>query len=171
MCNPLMFMAAGTGAQAAGAQQAAKAQKTSLLYDAQVSDNNAQLAEWQAQDAVQQGGVQEQAIHMQAAAVKGSQRAAMAANGLDLTEGTPREVLTSTDYLAKVDANTAHDNALRAAWGYRTQGAGYKDAAANARASADSISPSHAALLSLLGNSGQVSSTWYSMNKAGVKGA
>jgi hypothetical protein len=168
MCNPLaigLTMAVGAGASAASAQQAAKAQKTSLLYDSQVASNNAQLAEWNAQDALYQGGVQEQAIRMQATAVKASQRTAMAANGVDLTEGTPQNILTSTDYLAAVDVNTARDNALKAAWGYRTQGAGYKDAAYNARASSDSISPGRSAVLSLLGSSGQVASSWYAMNK------
>jgi hypothetical protein len=168
MCNPMLFMAAGAGASAAGAQQAAEAQKTTLLYDSQVASNNAQLAEWQAQDALYQGGVQEQAIKMQATALKSTQRTAMAANGIDTTEGSANNVLTSTDYLSAVDVNTARDNALKAAWGYRTQGTGYKDAAANARASSDSISPGSAAFLSLLGSSGQVASTWYASKKAGA---
>jgi hypothetical protein len=156
----MYFMAAGAGASAAGAQNAAEAQKTSLLYDSQVASNNAQLAEWQAQDAIYHGGVQEQAIKMQATALKSIQRAAMAANGIDTTQGSANDVLTSTDYLSAVDVNTARDNALKAAWGYRTQGTGYKDAAANARASGDTISPGNAAFLSLLGSSGQVASTW-----------
>jgi hypothetical protein len=164
-------MAAGAGASAAGAEQQAKVQQTTLLYNSQVADNNAQLAEWNAQDAIYQGGVQEQAIKMQATALKSSQRASMAANGIDTTQGSANDVLTSTDYLSAVDANTARDNALKAAWGYRTQATGYKDAAYNARASADSISPGNAAFLSLLGSSGQVATSWYAMNKSGVKGA
>lgn len=171
MCNPMLFMAAGAGASAAGAQNAAEAQKKSLLYDSQVAGNNATLAEWQAQDAIYQGGVQEQAIKMQATALKSSQRTAMAANGIDTTEGSANDVLTSTDYLSAVDANTARDNALKAAWGYRTQGTGYRDASANARASSDSISPGSAAVMSLLGSSGQVATSWYAMKKAGVQGA
>ena len=168
MCNAMYFMAAGAGANAAGAEQGARAQKASLLYDAQVSSNNAQIAEWQAQDAAAQGGAQVQAIQMNAMATKSSQRATMAANGIDTTEGSANNVLTSTDYLAAVDENTARDNALKAAWGYRTQAAGYRDASANARATADGINPGKAAFLSLLGSSGQVASSWYSMNKAGV---
>lgn len=166
MCNPMLFMAAGAGASAAGAQQAAKVQQASLLYDSQVASNNATIAEWQAQDAITQGGAQVQAIQMNAMAMKSSQRTAMAANGIDTTEGSANNVLTSTDYLAAVDVNTARDNALKAAWGYRTQGVGYKDSAANALNARDTISPSSAAALSLLGSSGQVASSWYSMNKA-----
>lgn len=196
MCNPVLFMAAGMGAQAAGARQAAQAQKTSLLYESQVANNNAQIAEYQAQgaeaqaraaegqarDATVYGGIREQAVRMQSAALKSSQRTALAANGVDVREGSANDILTSTDYMTALDVNavgmdtrsavmdayTARDNALKNAWGYRTQGAGYKDAAANSRASAATVSPNRSALLSLIGNSGQVANTWYNMNKAGA---
>lgn len=168
MCNPMLFMAAGAGAQAAGASNAAKAQKSSLLYDAQVADNNATIAEWQAQDAIRSGQLEEQGVRMQAAAVKASQRASMAANGIALDEGSAVDVLTSTDYLEERDALTVRDNALKSAWGYRTQGTNFADSARNARAGAKAISPTAAAATSLLGSAGQVASTWYGMNKAGV---
>jgi hypothetical protein len=167
-----MYMqAAGMGANAAGAEQNAKAQKTSLLYDSQVASNNARIADWQAEDALYQGGVQQQAIQLQATALKSSQRASMAANGIDTTEGSANDVLTSTDYLSTVDVNTARDNALKAAWGYRTQAAGFRDAAVNARASSNAISPGKAALLSLLGGAGQVATSWYAMSKTGAGGS
>lgn len=169
MCNPMMFQAAGAGAQAVGAANSAKAQKRSLLYDAQVADNNAQIAEWQAQDAVRSGQLEEQGLRMQVAAVKASQRVSMAANGIDLTEGSAVDVLTSTDYLGERDALTIRDNALKTAWGYRTQGTNYQDNARNTRAGARQISPGMAAASSLLGNAGSVASGWYNAKKAGVK--
>lgn len=160
MCNA--YQGAAAGAQAVAARQAAKAQKATLLYDAQVSENNATLAGWQADDAVAQGQRDEQTIRTQTAVIKSSQRAAMAANGIDVNAaGTAVDVQTSTDYMGEVDALTARDNALKTAWGYRTQGVNYKDNARNTRAGAGQIRPGVSAALSLLGSAG----TW-----AGSKG-
>lgn len=165
MCNPVAALAAGM--QAGGAYNSAQAQKQSLLYDAQVADNNATLAEWQARDAITVGNLKEQSVRMQMAGVKGSQRAAMAANGIDLTQGTAVDVLTSTDYMGERDALTVRNDALRSAWGYRTQGVGYQDNARMSRTGANSISPTAAAATSLIGDAGQVAAHWYS-KKAGA---
>ena len=50
-----------------------------------------------------------------------AQRVALAANGVDLTEGSDPEILTSTDVLGEGGYNTIHANAVRATWGQRTQ--------------------------------------------------
>lgn len=169
MCNPALYiMAAAAGAKAVGARNESKAQQASLLYDAKVSENNATLAEYQAKDALYLGGVDEQSSRMATAAVKSSQRAAMAANGIDLNEGSAADVQTTTDYRGTVEANAIGDSARRSAWGYRTQGVNYQDSARNLRSGANSISPNSAAGLSLLGSAGQVASTWYGMKKAGA---
>lgn len=210
MCNPMYFMAAGLGASAAGASSAAQQQnynaqllqqeqqlqqddqRRTLLYDAQVedvnakiADNNRQISEWQAIDAVRRGDLDIQGMQLDTAAVKGTQRATMAARGIDITEGSANDVLTTTDWSAAVDQQTVRDNARRAAWGYRVQGASYvneanahRDTAANMRYSASTarpipvartVSPTSAAAVSLLAGSGQVASTWYQMNKTGGK--
>lgn len=210
MCDPMYFMAAGIGAQAAATSSAAKQQnyqavllqqeqqaqqddqRRTLLYDAQVeevnakiADNNRQITEWQAIDAVRRGDLDIQGMQLDTAAVKGTQRATMAARGVDITEGSANDVLTTTDWSAAVDQQTVRDNARRTAWGYRVQGTDYlnqatahRDTAVNMRYSAASarpipvartVNPTSAAAVSLLGNAGQVATTWYSMNKAGVK--
>lgn len=165
MCNPMIFAGASAGASAVSARQNAKAEKASLLYDSQVAENNATLAEYQAKDVLATGRRDEQAYRMQAAAVKASRRAAMAANGLDLTEGSPVDVQVGTDYVTETDVNTIRNNAVKSAWGYRTQGAGYKDQAALNRATSSSIKPNSAAALSLLGSAGQVAGSWHSTRK------
>lgn len=214
MCNPMVFMAATTalsvGTQMAASRSAAKQQnynaqvvqqdlqaqqddlKRSLLYDAKVEDNNAliadnnkQITEWQAIDAIRRGDLDVQGMQLNTASVKGSQRASMAARGADINEGSNNDVLTSTDWSAAVDQQTVRDNARRTAWGYRVQGTDYanqasahRDTAANMRDSAASarpipvartVNPNSAAAISLLSNAGQVANTWYSMNKVGVK--
>jgi hypothetical protein len=91
-----------------------------------VAENNAKLAEYQARQALRQGAAQEQALRLRTAQMKGTQRATMAARGLSLTEGSPLNILTTTDYMGERDALTARDNALRTAWGYRQEAANYK---------------------------------------------
>jgi hypothetical protein len=208
MCNAMYFMAAGMGAQAAAARSSAQQQnyqavliqreqqaqqddqRRTLLYDAQVEDVNAQIAEnnkqiteWQAIDAVHRGDQTVQGMQLDTAGLKGSQRATMAARGIDITEGSANDVLTTTDWTAAVDQETVRDNARREAWGYRVQGTNFanqanaardtaahmRDSAASARpvAVARTVSPTAAAGLSLLGNAGQVANVWYQMNKAG----
>ncbi len=168
MCSPVALMAASAGAQTVGAYNSAKAQQASLLYDAQTADNNAQLAEWQAQDAVTRGNLDEQSVRMRAAAVKASQRAAMAANGIDVTQGSAADIQTSTDYMGERDAFTVRNDALRSAWGYRTQGASYRDSAGMSRAGASSIRPSVSAATTLLGSATLVSSAWDAERRAGI---
>lgn len=162
---PYMMMA-GAAASAVGSANSASAQQAGLNYQADVAANNAQIAEWQAQDAIRQGQDQEQSSRMQYAATKSSQRAALAANGVALDEGSAVDVLTSTDYLNEMDASTIQANAARSAWGYRTQGTSYSDNAASLRAGAGAISPGSAAGLSLLGSATQAAGSWYQNSKA-----
>lgn len=89
--------------------------------EAAVAEGNARILEANAQDALRVGQQQEQQSRLQYANLKGSQRARLAANGLALDEGSALRILTDTDYLSDVDANTLHANAVREAMGYRTQ--------------------------------------------------
>lgn len=162
---PYMMLAA-SAASAVGAANSASAQQAGLNYQADVAANNAQIAEWQAQDAIRQGQEQEQSSRLQYAATKGTQRAALAANGVALDEGSAVDILTSTDYLNEMDASTIQANAARSAWGYRTQGTNYRDNATSLRAGAGAISPGSAAGMSLLGSASQMSQTWYRNSQA-----
>ncbi|CAB3624707.1 virion core protein, T7 gp14 family [Achromobacter pestifer] len=161
---PYMMLAA-SAASAVGSANSASAQQAGINYQADVAANNAQIAEWQAQDAIRQGQEQEQQSRLQYATTKSTQRAALAANGVALDEGSAVDILTSTDYTNELDASTIQANAARSAWGYRTQGTNYSDNAAALRAGAGAISPGSAAGLSLLGNAGQVSQSWYQYSK------
>ena len=159
-------MMAGAGASAMGASNSAKAQRAGLEYQADVAANNAQIAEWQAQDAIRQGQEQEQQNRLRYAATKGTQRAALAANGVALDEGSAVDILSSTDYANEMDAQTIQANAARSAWGYRTQGANYSDNAASLRAGAGAVSSGSAAGMCLLGSAGQVAGSWYQYSKS-----
>ncbi len=164
----LAGQAAGGAASTVGAYYGAKSQKTVLNGQATMADLNAQQAELAAQQELARGNAQIAQITARAGQVKGAQRAALAANGIDLGDGSAAEVLTSTDIAKETDMNQAQVNAINAAWGYRKQGTNYSNQALAARASADSISPGMAAATSLLGSATQVAGSWYNLNKGGV---
>lgn len=161
---PYMMLAA-SAASAVGSANSASAQQAGLNYQADVAANNAQIAEWQAQDAIRQGQEQEQQSRLQYATTKSTQRAALAANGVALDEGSAVDILTSTDYMDEMDASTIQANAARSAWGYRTQGTNYSDNAKSLRAGAGALNSGSAAGLSLLGSAGQVAQGWYQYSK------
>lgn len=162
--------AAGAGMNAIGSYYGAKSQQESLRAAANIADINAGMAEHAAQIELLRGNEAAASVSARAGQVKGAQRAAMAANGIDLGVGNAAEVLTSTDIGKEQDMNAVTANAVQAAWGQRMNATNYKNEALTKRAGADSISPFMAAASSLLGSSSQIASSWYMMNKAGVPG-
>lgn len=145
---------AGAVASIVGSYYSARSQKDALGLQAD-------LEEYQAQNALVQGEREMQRSRLSTAQLKSTQRASMAANGVDLSQGSAAQVLTSTDTLGEIDAQTIEHNALLNAWGYRSD-------ARMKRASASAISPGMSAATSLLGSAGQVASSWYAMSKAGA---
>lgn len=129
---------AGMGAKAIGAYNSAQAQKSSYR-------TNAMLAGEQAGQAITAGQTREESSLLRTAQTYGEQRASMAANGVDLGQGSATDVLATTKFIGDRDAAAIQDNALREAWGYKTQSAIDNSAAAG-------INPAGAAGLSLLGS-------------------
>ena len=180
---------AGAASSAIGAYGSAQASKTSLNLQATLSDINAkstmdmaeinrQQAEKVAQQTLLTGEREVQRSQIATTNLKSKQRVSMAANGIDLGEGSATQVLTSTDVMGEIDANTLQANAVRSAWGYRTQGeaefnrsrvqaSNQTSQGAMSRASAEAISPLGAGFTSLLGSAGTVASNWYQYNKGG----
>lgn len=178
MCTPISSISAGTlGALSQGLQiagtvagafgkyQESKATKAAYNYQSAVARNNAQVAEWQAQDALERGQREEQAQRLKAAQLRGSQVASLAARGIAIDEGSPLNLLQDTDYMAELDALTIRDNAAKEAWGYRVQGANYSADASMLAGRADAESPWFNAFGTALTGAGQVASHWYRPNK------
>lgn len=159
---------AGMLSGAVGSFYSARSTKNQLKYEAAIADINARLSEKAAQQELQRGQFEVGQITRRAGQIKGSQRASMAANGIDLGVGSAAELQASTDLMKEIDRNQAEVNAISSAWGYRTQGTNYQNQATMSRASASSINPGASAATSLLGSSGNVASQWYSLSKAGV---
>jgi len=157
MCTPELamgFMGAGAAAQTVSSYYGAKSQQQMLSLQADMQER-------QAQSTLLAGERAEQTSRLSTAGLKGAQRAAMAANGVDLGEGSAARVLTSTDVMGESDAETIRANAIRQAFGYRID-------ATLRRGAAAAIKPGMAAFTTLLGTGAQVASTWYQLDKAGA---
>ena len=151
----------------AGSFYSAKSQRSSLKFAADMAKINARIAETGAQSVLAQGEREAGALALRYGQMKGSQRAAMAANGVDLGSGSAAEIQASTDLLKETDLNTIQANAVRSAWGYRLQATNYENSALVGEATAGGISPGASAATSLLGGAGAVASSWYRLGKSG----
>ncbi|MBY3038937.1 hypothetical protein HFO76_22695 [Rhizobium laguerreae] len=107
---------------AAGTMQQAQATKAASNYNAQVAEMNAKIADRQAKDAIDRGKQDEQQKRLQTAQLQGKQRAAMAANGLDLSFGSPLDTIVDTAKMGEIDALNIRTNAYREAYGYKVEG-------------------------------------------------
>lgn len=128
MCLPALPLigaivgVAGTAMQVVGGINAANATAASSNYQAQVSRNNAVIAENNAKAVQEAGQSEEQAQRQKTAQLIGAARATMAANGLDTTSGTNLDILGDTAKLGELDALTIRSNTARKVYGYRVQG-------------------------------------------------
>lgn len=149
----------------------ARAAQSLANYQANVAEQNAALAELRAVDAESRGSLDAQTLATRAAGLIGRQRAATAANGVVLNEGSPQAIRESTEAMRDADIATIKNNAARAAWGHRMEEANYRTSAAAQRAQASAISPSAAGVTSLLTGAGDVSAKWYDIYKNGGFGS
>lgn len=152
---------AGMFTGAGASKDASEATKKGYEFQSAVERNKAQVAEWQAQDALERGSNARGRQQLKTAALKGSQRARLAAAGQDLTEGSAFNILADTDYMGGMDERTITDNAEKEAWALRETARTGMSNAAFLQARADSESPSGSMFTSLLGSAGTVATNWY----------
>lgn len=151
-----------------GAYNQASMQKSALDYYAQISSNNAKLADYQGRQAGVIGQTLEQNSELRTAGVYGAQRAGLAANGVDLGEGSANDILTTTKMMGTRDALTIRDNAARQQWGFAVEAQNYTAEAAAEKASAGMISPLRSSLGSAITGATAVAKSYYGFKKYGV---
>ena len=149
------------GFQVFSAIQQGQAKEDQANYEAGVARNNQITAQYASDDALRRGELDVQKVQRQAAQLTGTQRASFAAKGMDITEGTPGDILDQTNFFGQIDANTARYNGKVDAWQKKTQAQNF-----GAQASAASDRAGGAMTGSLLSGAGQVASTWYAYGGA-----
>lgn len=136
MCDPLTLAIVGTGIATAGAGYsalAANAQARGVEAQARVNEQEANRS---AADAIHQGDVEQQQHYRQVSQQLGQQRAAMAANGLDLGFGSAADIQGDTAMIGAEDASTIAENTVRKTRGYQIQAANYESQARSAKSAA-----------------------------------
>lgn len=132
---------ATAGISAYSAAEAADSRKKQLEYQTAVQKNNAKVAEWQRSLALKEGEQQAATALQQKALLQSRQRVALAANGVDTSQGSALDILATTEYYSAVDVNNIQTTAARKAWGYENEGKGLNNDAAFANYQSSSISP------------------------------
>lgn len=107
--------------QIAGSYSKSKAEELQGDWEKSLNEHNARLAEMDSQDALERGERDATELKRQSKRLIGSQRVALAAQGLELDDGTALQLQTDTAEQAELDAITTRNNAWREAWGYRAQ--------------------------------------------------
>lgn len=148
-----------------------KANNTITADNAQATQltTNAVNAEGAAASAVSSGISTAANTETKGAQTVASQRATMAANGIDVSApGTAQSVQASTQYVTDQNVDTITANAARVAMGYTQQSQSDIANAGAYRAAADSVSPTLAGASTLLTSATGVASNWYRNQKVGV---
>lgn len=168
---------AAIGLSLVGAYQQAKASREAAKYNAEVSKRDAYIADLQSADARLRGFEVEQRLGKEADRVVASQRAALAAQGVDVESETALQLQESTARSFAQDQQTIRNNAIREAWGYQVRAqtlraqAGAQIAAGNSAATGQMLAGvSNAALIAGSSSFGG-SSAPSTVGSAGAAGA
>lgn len=94
-------------------------------YRAQVAKNNQAIELSNADAAMAAGQVEESNAKLKTGMTMAAQKAAQAANGVQVGVGSAKQVRDSTAYVGALDAAMIHYNAARAAFGHEAQAANY----------------------------------------------
>lgn len=132
-------------------------------YQSAVASNNAQLDEWQAQDALTRGVATRQQIQLKGGQVRGAQEASAGARGVALDEGSALNILADTQFGMTRDANIATDNANKEAWALRMRASMDTSNAGFLKSRAEAQSPMLDAMGTALTTGGRVAASWYTM--------
>ncbi|WP_320729552.1 virion core protein, T7 gp14 family [Enterobacter ludwigii] len=130
MCEPTTILA---GAAVASGALSAYNQYQTGKYTAAVAEQNADVAEAQAQDSINRGNAQAEEVRRRSRQAAGTQAATMGATGADLSTGNALDVFGDTAQFGALDALTTVNNAQREAYGYQVQAENYKSQASSAR--------------------------------------
>ena len=150
------------GASVGGTVMSAASMYQQSQVQEQVAKNNAQQAEYAAQDAQKRGEQDAAAIQRKGAALKSAQRAALASKGLDISYGGAADLQDQTDFFTQSDIATTRDNARREAWNLRARGQN-----ALTQGKADALNSMYQAGGTLLSGAGAVSDKWYRYSRGG----
>lgn len=125
--------AAQTIGSFAGQRRAGAAADAQGQYEGAILDQNANVSDQQAADAIARGKEAASRRGVDVRSDVGSSRASMAAQGLDLGVGSAAQIPGEIKAVGALDQLTIQNNARREAWGFTTQGVNERNQANLAR--------------------------------------
>mgnify|MGYP001313562262 CR=1 FL=1 len=138
MAIPLLalagFMSAGSSLASSFSQ--AGAIKAEGIFKSGQYERNAQLAEFNAKEAVRMGETNAQQKAMQVKKLIGKQRATAAAQGIEVNDGSALDFQAEAAGLGALDIVTIRNNAWKQAWGYKVEASNDRANAAMTKISA-----------------------------------
>jgi hypothetical protein len=156
VCEPTTLAIIGLGLTAVGGYQQYQAQSANADYQEKLGERNAEIGRRQAAQERDIGNIDEERHLRKVRQMLGAQRAAGAANGLDINSGSALDLQAETAGFGAADASTIRSNALRRAWGLEVGAvndlnAGRADAAASRNAATGTLITTGASLVGQFG--------------------
>jgi hypothetical protein len=137
MCDIVSALSAvSTAVSAFGAIQQAGAQAAAAEYRAKIDDQNAELAQRRAQDALERGQLEEEQKKREGTMIRKAQESSFAAANIDTGYGSPLDIITSTQTAVDMDAAIIRANAEREVEDFETQGVNFQNQSTLNRAEA-----------------------------------
>lgn len=90
-------------------------------YDQSIADTNAKIAGLQEKQTLEAGDLSASRTNLKTQQTTGAMRAAQGASGTDVNTGSNVLARQSADFAGKIDELTIRNNAMREAWGFKTQ--------------------------------------------------
>ena len=118
--------AAMAGAQVGGAYLESESIKSQGKFAERQADFNARMAELQAEDATFRGEKKANDVRRIGKQFTGEQRVAAGAQGVDISLGSPADVISGSKDQIDRDIMDVKNNAWRESFGYRSQAADFR---------------------------------------------
>jgi hypothetical protein len=162
MCDPVTataLMVASTAVAATGKVVEGVGQAQQFRYQATVDRENAKLANSQARDSIENTNLDARRRYRQLGQTKGAQTAAMAANGVDLTFGTPTDIARDTAMIGAEDISQIYKGGYERTRGFEINAFNFNSSAAGNRSKARGaeIGAAFGAASTALGGASQIS--------------
>jgi len=123
MCDPVTIaIVASTAVAGYGQIQAGKAASAQAKYQAQVAQNNQTIAQQNSEAALDKGRADAEDKRRETAQRAGLQRAQLAAQGFDVSEGTSIDILADTAELGELDVLRIESDAQQRSRNFLIQG-------------------------------------------------
>lgn len=133
MCNPAVLALGAAVVSAAGTAYGGMAANAQGKYEAKVAEQNARLTAEQGRDAMERGRIEQQRLDREYSQTQGAQRAAMAANGVDLSYGSAEQVQQDTAMMRGEDRAALDRNIYNEVRGLDINASNYRSQAQAAR--------------------------------------